>query len=72
MKRISLLALAVAGIVALAQAGTQAQVTAQTPAPTESSNCDQCRQLAASCQNQKSDADKAMCQKMASQCRCSK
>ena len=37
MKRICLLACAIAGIVALASFGTQAQVMSQAPAPTEAS-----------------------------------
>ena len=46
MKRICLLACAIAGIVALASFGTQAQVMSQAPAPTEASrNCDQCKQM---------------------------
>ena len=73
MKRICLLACAIAGIVALAQVETQAQVMSQAPAPTEASrNCDQCKQLSESCQNQKTSVDKAQCQAMALQCRCSK
>ena len=73
MKRICLLACAIAGIVALAQVETQAQVMSQAPAPTEASrNCDQCKQLSESCQNQKTAVDKAQCQAMALQCRCSK
>jgi hypothetical protein len=73
MKRISLLACAIAGIVALASFGTQAQVMSQAPAQTEASrNCDQCKQLSESCQNQKTAVDRAQCQAMALQCRCSK
>jgi len=73
MKRICLLACAIAGIVALAQVETRAQVMSQAPAPTEASrNCDQCRQMAEQCQNQKTAVDKAQCQAMALHCRCSK
>jgi hypothetical protein len=73
MKRICLLACAIAGVVALASFGTQAQVMSQAPAQTEASrNCDQCKQLFESCQTQKTAVDKAQCQAMAMQCRCSK
>ena len=73
MKRICLLACTIAGIVALAQVDTQAQVMSQAPAQTEASrNCDQCKQLSESCQAQKTAVDKAQCQAMAMQCRCSK
>ena len=73
MKRICLLAFAIASVVALASFGTRAQVMSQAPAPTEASrNCDQCKQLAESCQNQKTPVDRAQCQAMAMQCRCSK
>ena len=73
MKRIRLLAFAIASIVAFAPIGSQAQVVSQAPAPTEASrNCDQCKQLAESCQNQKTPGDRAQCQAMAMQCRCSK
>ena len=73
MKRICLLACAVAGIVALASFGTQAQVMSQAPAPTEASrNCDQCRQMSENCQNQKIAGDKALCERAALQCRCPK
>ena len=73
MKRICLLACAIAGIVALASFGTQAQVMSQAPAPTEASQgCDQCKQMSQQCQNEKTAADKAMCQRMALQCRCPK
>jgi hypothetical protein len=73
MKRISFLVCAVASVIALASFGAQAQVMSQAPAPTEASrNCDQCRQLSESCQNQKTAVDKAQCQAMALQCRCSK
>jgi hypothetical protein len=73
MKRICLLACAIASVVALASFGTQAQVMSQAPAPTEASrNCDQCRQMSENCQNQKAAADKALCERMALQCRCPK
>jgi hypothetical protein len=73
MKRICLWAYAIASIVALASFATQAQVMSQAPAPTEASrNCDQCKQLSESCQNQKTDVDRAQCRAMAMQCRCSK
>ena len=73
MKRICLLACAIASIVALASFGTQAQVMSQAPAPTEASrNCDQCRQMSENCQNQKTAGDKAFCERMALQCRCPK
>ena len=74
MKRICLLACAIAGIVALAQVETQAQVMSQAPAQTEAGqgSCDQCRQMSERCQNEKTAADKAMCQRMALQCRCPK
>jgi hypothetical protein len=73
MKRICLLAYAIASIVTLASFATQAQVMSQAPAPTEASrNCDQCKQLSESCQNQKTDVDRAQCRAMAMQCRCSK
>jgi hypothetical protein len=73
MMRICLLACTIAGIVALAPIETRAQVMSQAPAPTEASrNCDQCRQMSESCQNQKTAVDKAQCQAMALQCRCSK
>jgi hypothetical protein len=73
MKRICLLACAIAGIVALASFATQAQVMSQAPAPTEASQgCDQCKQMSQQCQNEKTAADKAMCQRMALQCRCPK
>jgi hypothetical protein len=73
MKRIGLLVCAIASIVALVSFGIQAQVMSQAPAQTEASrNCDQCRQMSENCQNQKTAADKAMCQAAALQCRCSK
>jgi hypothetical protein len=73
MKRICLLACAIASIVALASFATQAQVMSQAPAPTEASrNCDQCRQMSENCQNQKTAADKVLCERAAMQCRCSK
>jgi hypothetical protein len=73
MKRICLLAYAIASIVALASFATQAQVMSQAPAPTEASrNCDQCRQMSENCQNQKTAADKSLCERAAMQCRCSK
>jgi uncharacterized membrane protein len=74
MRRIALLVCAIAGIVALAQFETLAQGTSSPPAQTEATqgNCDQCRQMAANCQNEKSSTDKAFCQRMALQCRCPK
>lgn len=75
MKRISILACAIAGIVALAQLETQAEVVkSPTPAQTEASqgNCEQCKQLAESCKNAKTPTDGATCQAMAMRCRCSK
>jgi hypothetical protein len=73
MMRFGLLALAIAGIVVLAPVGAEAQVMSQAPAQTEASrNCDQCRQMSDSCQNQKTAADKALCERAALQCRCSK
>ena len=73
MKRICLLACAIASVVALASFGIQAQVMSQAPAQTEASpGCDQCRQMSQQCQNEKSAADKALCQRAAMQCRCSK
>ena len=73
MRRIRLLACAVTGIVALASSGAQAQVMSQAPAQTEASrDCDQCRQMSANCQNQKTAADKALCQAAALQCRCAR
>jgi uncharacterized membrane protein len=74
MRRIGLLVCAIAGVVALAQFETLAQGTTQTPAQTEANqtNCDQCRQMSANCQNEKTPTDRAFCQRMAMQCRCSK
>jgi len=72
MKRSCLLACAIASIVALASFGIQAQVMSQAPAQTEASQgCDQCKQMSQQCQN-KTDVDKAICQRMALQCRCPK
>ena len=73
MRRIGLLALAIAGVVALAPVGGEAQVMSQAPAQTEASrNCDQCRRMSENCQNQKTPQDKALCQAAALQCRCLK
>ncbi len=73
MKRICLLACAIASIVALASFGIQAQVISQAPAPTEASrNCDQCRQMSENGQHQNTAGDKAFCERMALQCRCPK
>ena len=71
MKRICLLAFAISSIVALAQVAAQAQVTSPTPSQTQK-NCDECKMISENCQHQKTDVDKAYCQKMASQCRCSR
>ena len=73
MRRIGLLALAIAGVAAFAQVEARAQLMTQAPAQTEASqSCDQCRQMSENCQNQKTAADKAMCQRAAMQCRCPK
>lgn len=75
VKRIGFLVCAIAGIVALAQFETQAEVVkSPTPVQTEASqgNCEQCKQLAESCKNAKTPTDGARCQAMALQCRCSK
>jgi hypothetical protein len=73
MMRFGLLALAIAGVVALAPVGSEAQVMSQAPAQTEASqNCDECRRMSENCQNQKTPADQALCRRAALQCRCSK
>lgn len=75
MKRISLLAFAVVGFVALAQAQAQTQGqhgTPSSPAQVESrgGNCEYCRQKAQSCSNEKDMIGRQICQKAAMQCQC--
>jgi hypothetical protein len=69
MKRISLLACAIAGIVALAQAQAQAQGSSQ-PAPVEGTNCDKCRTIKAQCDAQNDTPSKQICMRNYMQCRC--
>ena len=75
MKRISLVVFAIVGVVALAQAQTQTQGqhgTQSSPAQVEGSNCEACRQQAAACNNERDVTGRAICQKAALQCRCSR
>jgi hypothetical protein len=72
VKRIGLLAFAVVGFVALAQAQTQGQHgTQSSPAQVGSrgGNCEYCRQKLEACNNE-DRIGKPICQRAAMQCQC--